>query len=372
MTIAPDIELRPVPLPAGTGSDEHRWLLEGVTQVGRETTLKDAGDDDFASTVAQNAYALSHQRYVRHEWIAAVLPEGSGRPSDVVGAAWVDRTLKDNLHLAYVGVAVRPGHQRRGIGATLWDAVMARVRTSGRSTLQAATDHPPQAPKDPGRRLVPSTGSGAIELTDGARFAIARGFGLEQVERRSRLDVPIAPERLARLSSSLGDGAPPGYELVQWRGQTPPEWVEDLAELLTLISSEAPSGGLDVEQDAWDAARVAAMDARYHATGRTLWTSAAKHVASGRLVAFTVLATSSERPEIALQEETLVRPEHRGRRLGLWVKLANYELVAGSGLPVRRIGTWNAEENAHMLAINEAMGFYPAGASGEWQRVLDG
>ena len=37
---------------------------------------------------------------------------------------------------------------------------------------------------------------------------------------------------------------------------------------------------------------------------------------------------------------------------------------------VRRISTWNAEENAWMLAINVALGFRPAGGSAVWQRRL--
>ena len=33
--------------------------------------------------------------------------------------------------------------------------------------------------------------------------------------------------------------------------------------------------------------------------------------------------------------------------------------------------TWNAQENAHMLAINVALGFAPASVDAEWQLVLD-
>jgi len=35
-----------------------------------------------------------------------------------------------------------------------------------------------------------------------------------------------------------------------------------------------------------------------------------------------------------------------------------------------RIHTWNAEENAFMLAINVALGFRRAGVTGAWQKRL--
>ena len=70
----------------------------------------------------------------------------------------------------------------------------------------------------------------------------------------------------------------------------------------------------------------------------------------------------------AFQEDTLVLREHRGRRLGMLVKTANLARLAEVQPGARRIGTWNAEENAHMLAINVALGFRPAGVWAAWQR----
>ena len=70
------------------------------------------------------------------------------------------------------------------------------------------------------------------------------------------------------------------------------------------------------------------------------------------------------------QDDTLVLSEHRGRRLGMLVKAANLQRLAVEQPAARRVGTWNAEENSHMLAINVALGFRPAGGSGEWQARL--
>lgn len=81
-----------------------------------------------------------------------------------------------------------------------------------------------------------------------------------------------------------------------------------------------------------------------------------------------------------------VRPEARGAGVGAALYQATLDLVRAEGRTaltastdhgsvqpeVGRIGTWNAEENEHMLAINTALGFRPAGGAGEWQLHLDG
>ena len=72
----------------------------------------------------------------------------------------------------------------------------------------------------------------------------------------------------------------------------------------------------------------------------------------------------------ALQGDTIVVPEHRGHRLGLRVKLANLELLAARHPDVHRIGTYNAEDNRFMLAVNTALGYRPAGSLVEWELDL--
>jgi hypothetical protein len=52
-----------------------------------------------------------------------------------------------------------------------------------------------------------------------------------------------------------------------------------------------------------------------------------------------------------------VTRQHRGHRLGLLVKLAMLDLLPEREPQLTRIITGNAEENRHMIAINDEIGF---------------
>jgi hypothetical protein len=62
------------------------------------------------------------------------------------------------------------------------------------------------------------------------------------------------------------------------------------------------------------------------------------------------------RPAIAAQEDTSVVRGHRGRRLGLRMKLELYDWLRSERRDVASVDTWNAPENAPMIAINDALG----------------
>jgi hypothetical protein len=94
----------------------------------------------------------------------------------------------------------------------------------------------------------------------------------------------------------------------------------------------------------------------------------ARHRSSGELAAYSVLQYSALKPWLAQQDDTLVAKPHRGHRLGMLVKVLNLRRMMEAHPSVGRILTFNAAENDHMLAINIALGFRPAGYDGEWQR----
>ena len=140
-----------------------------------------------------------------------------------------------------------------------------------------------------------------------------------------------------------------------------------MAQIMARMSTDVPSGDLELEPEVWDAARVAESDRVATRMGRARLTTIARHVPTGEIVAYTVIESPSDKPQAAYQEDTLVHAEHRGHRLGMLVKAGNREQL-GRELPaVRRIHTWNAGENEHMLAINRALGFTDRTVEGGWQ-----
>jgi hypothetical protein len=76
------------------------------------------------------------------------------------------------------------------------------------------------------------------------------------------------------------------------------------------------------------------------------------------------------RSELGYQWDTIVSREHRGHRLGLLVKLANLRLLREVSPKTRYLNTWNADDNAPMVAVNDALGYRPVEVTQEWQLEL--
>ncbi|GHS88603.1 hypothetical protein AGMMS50218_12860 [Actinomycetota bacterium] len=364
------ITILELPVPADLDAPD-AWLLHGLVDVTHEVLLDTWGNRDHHRTAAETLVGLRAQQYERKLRLVAVASDvADPSPAAVLGYAVLDLPMQDNTHTGWLDVGVRPAHRGRGIGAALHDAGVERARRLGRTTLVASTGHRQEPDPGPGA-LAPSTGSGRVPAGDlSVRFVRARGWQLEQVARYSVLDLPVDPAVLAAHRTAAEAVAGPDYRLVTWQDRCPEAWVEQFALLETRMSTDPPSGGLDVEEDRWDAARIRTTEQVFADRGLTFRVTAAEHVPTGTLAAFTALISPAAELEAVHQHDTLVLREHRGRRLGMLVKVANLQRLAVEQPGARRIGTWNAQENEHMLAINVALGFRPAGGSGEWQLRL--
>lgn len=336
-----------------------------------------AGWDDFVAAVAvENAREVANygsaelvhpaeeqlmfflNPHEPHRWLVAL--DGDR----VVGHGLLETRHDEAADTAWLGAATVP-ELRDELEPRLWDRLEAMARESGARKAVVYASNPPTD----GPTLSPPTGAGSVPADAySTRVLLARGYRLEQVERASRYELPGDPGVLAdRLAAA--ERAADGYDVVLWSGPTPPEHREDIATLNSRMSTDAPSAGLEEPEDPWSVERLIEAEAGW-AEGLDFLTAAARHRASGRLVAFTQFKVPRSTEAAAIQWATLVLREHRGHRLGMLVKAANLRALLDQHPGHPSVLTWNAEENRPMLDVNEALGFVPIGYEGAWRLDL--
>ncbi|TXK17015.1 GNAT family N-acetyltransferase [Homoserinibacter sp. GY 40078] len=354
-----DIEVIRLEVPERLGDDDASRDFAEVAEV-RNTC------EELAYGTPDVGHSVGHlQRYWadpnEHSRLLGVRIDGR-----IVAYALASALIADPS-ASWLETRVLPEHRGRGIGTALADAAEAEARALGSTHAVAYVPSADAA----GDTVAPSSGVGALPAHNPeVRFLIARGYELEQVVRASRLELPVDPVALPEQLGAADRHAGDDYRAVSWVGVTPEEWRDDLAVLHTRMSTDAPQSGLGEPEDVWTAARIAEDDAASVRAGLAPVTAGAVHVPSGRLIAYTQLIPPIDVTRPIEQHDTLVLREHRGHGLGMLVKLANLELLAQVRPGHPSILTWNAEENTHMLAVNERIGFERMGGEGAWRREL--
>ncbi len=286
----------------------------------------------------------------------------------IVGRAVCETIATAEAPEAWMTVEVLPDFRGRGIGAALFAALVGYAHGQNRQVLQGYFVSPGD---DAMPRVTPPTGFGSVSADlPGTRFALGHGFTLEQVERISRLELPVADSELTLHETQAFAAVGSDYRLELWAGRTPEHRTEDIALLRTRMSTDAPSAGLEITEDVWSTERVRHEDDRSEASPRIRLVAAAVHLPSGRLAAFSELSVPPETSRPVSQGDTLVLREHRGHRLGMLVKIGNIRQLQEERPGHPGIITFNAEENRFMLSVNEAVGFTAVGYESAWRRAL--
>ncbi|WP_265448092.1 GNAT family N-acetyltransferase [Flexivirga meconopsidis] len=274
------------------------------------------------------------------------------RGHTVVGMLAIAMPLHDNQDNALVMLHVPPEHRGGGVGSALADEAESIARQAHRTILQAFTEY--------------DAGSDDI----GRSFAERRGFAVVQTMLGSTMALPGDRDLLGRATAAARREDAAAYELeVSWDG-IPEDWLAGRAELSRRMSTDAPQGDLSWDEEEWTPQRVADDLQRVVDSGRRFVEVVARDGRSGRLAGFTRLEVSTQTPERAYQQDTLVLREARGHSLGLRMK-ATAALAMMDELPaVSEIRTWNAADNEPMLAVNARLGYRPDGIQRVWQRRL--
>lgn len=284
-----------------------------------------------------------------HGWdgeppLVAVTRSDRGR---VVGVLEVSMSYRDNVHIGFVDVSVDPLDRRRGLGRSLFEAGVDRVREVGRTLVVAECFNLPHT------------------------LAFASALGLEpamnEVKRRQDI-LSLDPTRLDEQYAEAESTAS-AYELVRLPTEVPDDLMPAVVAMIAAIN-DAPTEGLDVEDEVFDAERVRAFDAAQAAHDRRIYRLAARHRETGVLAGHTLTGVDSDSPFCGHQFDTSVLREHRGHRLGLLLKLGMLRWLAEAEPALRTLDTWNAASNEHMISVNQRLGYDVVATATGFQRHL--
>ncbi|HEY9377135.1 MAG TPA: GNAT family N-acetyltransferase [Jiangellaceae bacterium] len=292
---------------------------------------------------------FSYGTFLRQGWdgnppIAALAQDDKGR---VVGVLQVMFPRWDNTHLGSVEVTVDPLARRQGIGRKLFEAGVDRVRSKGRRLVLADC------------------------WADSPGVAFAEAMGLERaavgVQRRQDLHVLDWPRLDAEYAAAESRAS--GYELVRLAGPTPEDMLPDVATMVAAIN-DAPFDDLDIEDEVFTPERVRKFETAQLAAKMRIYRVMARERETGSLGGHTMVGVDAEHPGYASQYDTSVLRAHRGHRLGRFLKIAMLQWLADEEPQLRMLDTWNAASNAHMIEVNEVLGYQVVATGIEWQLHL--
>jgi GNAT superfamily N-acetyltransferase len=265
----------------------------------------------------------------------------------LLGHASLEVSHWDNPRMALVFCSVDPGTRGAGVGTALLDAQVELARDLGRTTLLTFCE------------------PGSVRTS----FLTDRGFTVVQEQAQRRLD----PRRLDLATiKELADGAAEyaaDYELVRLDGPAPEEMLVGLTTLFEAIN-DAPTDDMELEPDTFPVERLRGYDAAMSHRRQHVYRIMGRHRRTGDWVGHTILIVDETRPRYAIQEDTSVVRDHRGHRLGMWLKASMLLWMHDEHPELTTIDTWNAVSNGHMIAVNEALGCEVSQLGVAMQRLL--
>jgi GNAT superfamily N-acetyltransferase len=182
------------------------------------------------------------------------------------------------------------------------------------------------------------------------------GAEKKSTERKSRLtianvDRPMLEDWVSRAPDRASD-----YSLISFDDRCPDELLEDFVDLV-MVMNTAPRDDLEMEDWVETPERYRERETQSLDKGYRSWRLIARHDPTGELAGFTEFIFPPYSDEQVWQEATAVRPSHRDRGLGRWLKAANLLRLMDERPDAKYVDTWNAFSNGPMLGINVTMGF---------------
>ena len=253
-----------------------------------------------------------------------------------VGGAEVTMPLDHDTETIVVELGVLSSYRRNGVGTALLSYVETLAAQHNRTILQTEL-------------YVPAGQS--LDDTDGGRFALAHGLRSVNVEDRFLLELPhdAGPTEVRD-----------GYQLVPFVDRVPDELVAEWARMRTQMDQDVPTGGLTRTPQWVDVERIREAERNFAEQGWTRLRTIAL-TPDGRGAGYTEIYVSRYDGDFAIQDDTFVDRQHRGRGLGARLKVANLRNLADFGARTgahrRWVQTHTEQHNTAMQRTNEALGF---------------
>ncbi|MEL7155833.1 MAG: GNAT family N-acetyltransferase, partial [Actinomycetota bacterium] len=333
------IEVRRV----GTPADDPAGFAAVVDLMRADGKVRDPGDPPMPGRQLEADLFAPHPRKQRFVWLA----EAAGEPAALVWAE-TESDVDDDLQLVSLEVIVDPTHRRRGLATALVDEALPTLSAAGQNSVCGYPCH---------------------DIDYDAAVALCHRYGLTRrsEERCSRVTMDDIDESMMDEWTAQAAVSAPGYRLEQWEGACPDHlaaaWQQAEAGM-----DDAPLDDFDYHRVDLDAEAQRQEDAAAAAGGYRIHRSLVLGP-EGDAAGMSAIYVHEDRPEIGYQDDTAVLADHRGRRLGRWLKAANYRLTRQAHPELRVIETYNAQSNPWMLDINVAMGFRPHHVYDLWPKA---
>ena len=263
----------------------------------------------------------------------------------VCGAQGIGFPEGDNSHVLQCEMGVLAEHRRTGIGRELLRLLVAAAERNDKRLLIGVTRE---------------------RVEDGVGFCRRVGAEAGMDAHTNRLVLGDVDPALVQRWIEEGPQRAPDYELIGFDGRCPDELVEEVVDVLGVMN-DAPRDDLDVGDTEFTVPVFRQMEKMGLAQGNEYWRLYARHLPSGRLAGLTDVSWNPNTPRTVFQMDTGVRPEHRGKALGKWLKATMLQRILDERSEAEEIRTGNADSNAAMLAINHQLGFEPYIAATTWQ-----